>query len=73
MLLFTFIAQKLRRHLVGYLHFSNTLQNLFYNYVTSLQNIHPITFRKYTKQPIKVLLKKIKMFFQEGVNKQLVL
>ena len=40
------------------LHFPITFSYVFFNYdVTSLEDIHPITFRKYTKHPIKVILK----------------
>ena len=37
----------------------NTFSYLFHNHdVTSLENIHPITFRKYTKHPISSTVKK---------------
>ena len=40
-LLFTFVTHKLQEHL----NFSNTFSYLFHNYdVTSLENIHSITF-----------------------------
>ena len=40
------------------LHFPNTYSYLFHSYdITSLGNIHLITFWKYTKHPIKVSLK----------------
>ena len=46
-LLFTSFAHKL------YGDSENTSSYLFHNHdVTSLENIHPITFRKYTKHPI---------------------
>ena len=46
-LLFTSFAKKLQEDS------ENTFSHLFHNHdVTSLENIHPITFRKYTKHPI---------------------
>ena len=49
--LFTYITDELKEHLL----FPNTFSNFFHNYdVTTLEIIHPITFRKYTKHPIKV-------------------
>ena len=46
-LLFTFVTHKLQEHL----NFSNTFSYLFHNYdVTSLENIHSITFWKYAKR-----------------------
>ena len=46
-LLFTSFAHKLQEGS------ENTCSYLFHNYhVTSLENIHPIIFRKYTKHPI---------------------
>ena len=42
-----------------HLHFPNTFLYLFHNYdITNLENIYPITFSKYAKDPIKVLLKR---------------
>ena len=46
-LLFIFVAHKLQKHL----NFSDTFSYLFHNYdVTSLENIHSITFWKYAKR-----------------------
>ena len=54
--LFTFITQKLQKHLVGTINFPNTFLNFFHDYdVKTLEIIHPMTFRKYTKHPITVL------------------
>ena len=56
-LLFTFVTPKLQEHLNFSLHFMiflnffNTFSYLFRNYdVTSLENIHLITFWKYAKR-----------------------
>ena len=40
-----------------HLYFPSTFSYVSLIYVTSVENIHPITFRKYTKRPIKVILK----------------
>ena len=43
---------------VEHLHFPNTFLYFFHSYdVTSLGNINPITYWKYTKHPMKVQLK----------------
>ena len=45
--LITFVAHKLQKHL----NFPNTFSYLFHNYdVTSLENIHSIPFWKYAKR-----------------------
>ena len=55
-LLFSSFAHKLQEDS------EKTLSFLFHNHdITSLENIHPITFRKYTKHPIKYCQKKINM------------
>ena len=53
--LFTFITHKLWEHLVGVFTVSwYIFKVLFNDYdVTTLKIIHPITFRNYTKHPIK--------------------
>ena len=55
------------------MQFPYTVSYLFHTYfvVTNLKNIYPITFRKYTKQPIKVLFKKFNLFYKEDVNMRL--
>ena len=61
--LFSFVTHKLQEHLVRtgpseHSHFPNTFSYFFHSYdVMSLEKINPIAFWKYTKQPIKVLLK----------------
>ena len=46
-----------------HLHFSSTFSYVFCNYdVTSVENIHLVTFRKYTREPIKVMLKNQHVF-----------
>ena len=58
-LLFTSFAHKLQEDS------ESTSSYLFHNHdVRSLENIHPITFRKYTKHPNHLsIVKKINMYF----------
>ena len=69
--LFLFITHKLWEHLVGVFTVSwYIFKVLFNDYdITTLKIIHPITFRNYTKHPIKVLQNKNNIhatFLQKG-------
>ena len=41
-----------------HLQFANTFPYFLHNYVTNLENTHPILCQKYKRPPIKVLFKK---------------
>ena len=64
--LFSFITHELWEHLVGVFTVSwYIFKVLFNDYdITALNIIHPITFRNYTKYPIKFLRNKNNMYMQ---------
>ena len=54
---------------IEHLHFPNTFSYFLHSYdITSLGNIYPITFWKYTKHQIKVSLQIFNMLFKEYVK-----
>ena len=55
--LFTFITHKLWEHLVDVFTVSSYIFKVLFSDddVTTYKKIHPMTFRNYTKHPIKVL------------------
>ena len=53
---------------IEHLHFANTFSYFFHSYdITTLRNIHPITFIQVYKAPNQSVLKNMTMFFQEHI------